>query len=325
MALLPGLARGLPRRRLAARPDLPLAVADPGGRVRRLPVPQARHVAARTSGSVRSTGSRRWAAGWRSAATCPGRRGCSAAPSRPGSPASTSSTRSSTSRSTAPRGCTRGRPAGASAASFRGARVLHLLTVWAARRRRRRARRRLALLDRRRGRSPRCSSYEHSLVRPGDLRRLDAAFFTMNGVISVIFFGFVLADVLVAVIRARGLGRDYGTKRVIRGLDLDVDARRRSCSSPGRTAPARRRCSGCSPGCSSRPPASSRSTTTARADRLPRPRAARLPRADRAREPRPLRPALPRPRAARAHRHAARALRALGGAQRARRRRSRAG
>ena len=25
--------------------------------------------------------------------------------------------------------------------------------------------------------------YEHSLVRPGDLRRLDAAFFTMNGVI----------------------------------------------------------------------------------------------------------------------------------------------
>jgi 4-hydroxybenzoate polyprenyltransferase len=38
--------------------------------------------------------------------------------------------------------------------------------------------------------------YEHSLVRPGDLRRLDAAFFTMNGVISVAFFGFVLADVL---------------------------------------------------------------------------------------------------------------------------------
>jgi 4-hydroxybenzoate polyprenyltransferase len=34
--------------------------------------------------------------------------------------------------------------------------------------------------------------YEHSLVRPGDLRRLDAAFFTMNGVISVVFFAFVL-------------------------------------------------------------------------------------------------------------------------------------
>ena len=38
--------------------------------------------------------------------------------------------------------------------------------------------------------------YEHSLVRPGDLRRLDTAFFTMNGVISVAFFAFVLADVL---------------------------------------------------------------------------------------------------------------------------------
>ncbi|HEX5029706.1 MAG TPA: UbiA-like polyprenyltransferase [Gaiellaceae bacterium] len=40
--------------------------------------------------------------------------------------------------------------------------------------------------------------YEHSLVRPGDLRRLDAAFFTMNGVISVVFFVFVAVDVLVA-------------------------------------------------------------------------------------------------------------------------------
>jgi len=38
--------------------------------------------------------------------------------------------------------------------------------------------------------------YEHTLVRPGDLRRLDAAFFTMNGVISVAFFAFVFADVL---------------------------------------------------------------------------------------------------------------------------------
>jgi 4-hydroxybenzoate polyprenyltransferase len=38
--------------------------------------------------------------------------------------------------------------------------------------------------------------YEHSLVRPGDLRRLDAAFFTMNGVISVAFFAFVLVDVV---------------------------------------------------------------------------------------------------------------------------------
>ena len=39
-------------------------------------------------------------------------------------------------------------------------------------------------------------AYEHTLVRPGDLRRLDTAFFTMNGVISVAFFAFVLADAL---------------------------------------------------------------------------------------------------------------------------------
>jgi 4-hydroxybenzoate polyprenyltransferase len=38
--------------------------------------------------------------------------------------------------------------------------------------------------------------YEHLIVRPGDLRRLDAAFFTVNGVISVVFFCFVALDVL---------------------------------------------------------------------------------------------------------------------------------
>jgi 4-hydroxybenzoate polyprenyltransferase len=40
--------------------------------------------------------------------------------------------------------------------------------------------------------------YEHSIVRPGDLRRLNAAFFTLNGVISVVYFVFVALDVLVA-------------------------------------------------------------------------------------------------------------------------------
>jgi 4-hydroxybenzoate polyprenyltransferase len=39
--------------------------------------------------------------------------------------------------------------------------------------------------------------YEHSLVRPGDLRRLDAAFFTMNGVMSVTVFAFALIDRLL--------------------------------------------------------------------------------------------------------------------------------
>ena len=36
--------------------------------------------------------------------------------------------------------------------------------------------------------------YEHLLIRPSDLRRLDAAFFTVNGVISLVFFGFVLIE-----------------------------------------------------------------------------------------------------------------------------------
>jgi 4-hydroxybenzoate polyprenyltransferase len=36
--------------------------------------------------------------------------------------------------------------------------------------------------------------YEHTLVRPGDLRRLDAAFFTINGLISVAFFALVFLD-----------------------------------------------------------------------------------------------------------------------------------
>ncbi len=39
--------------------------------------------------------------------------------------------------------------------------------------------------------------YEHSLVSHDDLSRLNAAFFTMNGVISVVFFAFVAGDLLV--------------------------------------------------------------------------------------------------------------------------------
>ena len=37
-------------------------------------------------------------------------------------------------------------------------------------------------------------AYEHSLVQADDLSRLDAAFFTMNGVMSVVVFGFALID-----------------------------------------------------------------------------------------------------------------------------------
>jgi 4-hydroxybenzoate polyprenyltransferase len=39
--------------------------------------------------------------------------------------------------------------------------------------------------------------YEHSLVSPRDLSRLNAAFFTMNGVISVVFFVFIVGDLLL--------------------------------------------------------------------------------------------------------------------------------
>src|SRR5579863_10232834 len=37
-------------------------------------------------------------------------------------------------------------------------------------------------------------AYEHSIVSPRDLRRLNAAFFTMNGVIAMVFLAFVAAD-----------------------------------------------------------------------------------------------------------------------------------
>jgi len=40
-------------------------------------------------------------------------------------------------------------------------------------------------------------AYEHSLVSPRDLRRLNAAFFTMNGVIATVFLAFVAADLWI--------------------------------------------------------------------------------------------------------------------------------
>jgi 4-hydroxybenzoate polyprenyltransferase len=39
--------------------------------------------------------------------------------------------------------------------------------------------------------------YEHSLVKPHDLSRVNAAFFTMNGYVSVLFFLFWAADILL--------------------------------------------------------------------------------------------------------------------------------
>jgi 4-hydroxybenzoate polyprenyltransferase len=40
--------------------------------------------------------------------------------------------------------------------------------------------------------------WEHRLVRANDLSRIDAAFFTMNGYVSVIFFAFWAADIFLA-------------------------------------------------------------------------------------------------------------------------------
>lgn len=39
--------------------------------------------------------------------------------------------------------------------------------------------------------------YEHHIVSPGDLSRLQTAFFTMNGVLSIVVFSFTLIDLVV--------------------------------------------------------------------------------------------------------------------------------
>ena len=39
--------------------------------------------------------------------------------------------------------------------------------------------------------------YEHSLVKHDDLSRVNAAFFTMNGMVSMAFLLFIAADLLI--------------------------------------------------------------------------------------------------------------------------------
>ena len=41
-------------------------------------------------------------------------------------------------------------------------------------------------------------TYEHSLISPRDLSRMNAAFFTLNGVVSIVFFVMVAAAILLA-------------------------------------------------------------------------------------------------------------------------------
>ena len=40
--------------------------------------------------------------------------------------------------------------------------------------------------------------YEHSIVRPSDLSRLNVAFFTLNGLVGLLYFSFTLLDYLIA-------------------------------------------------------------------------------------------------------------------------------
>jgi 4-hydroxybenzoate polyprenyltransferase len=40
-------------------------------------------------------------------------------------------------------------------------------------------------------------AYEHAIVKPGDLSRVNRAFFTANGVIGILLFAFTLADLLL--------------------------------------------------------------------------------------------------------------------------------
>jgi 4-hydroxybenzoate polyprenyltransferase len=44
--------------------------------------------------------------------------------------------------------------------------------------------------------------YEHSLVKPDDLSKVNRAFFTTNGFVGISLFCFALVDLIV-----RGLGR----------------------------------------------------------------------------------------------------------------------
>ena len=48
-----------------------------------------------------------------------------------------------------------------------------------------------------RRRHPNPAGLEHSLVKPSDLSRVNAAFFTMNGYVSVLFFLFWAADIFL--------------------------------------------------------------------------------------------------------------------------------
>ena len=194
--LLPRLARGVPRRRLPARADRPLALADPGRRVRRLPVPEAGDLAlallARRRGRARAGrrvgGDHERASARGLAARGGGRRlgGRVRRPLRALRPRPRPRARAPLGAGAVRRpGGIRGRPCSATlprSSSWRspGSRSVPAFSTGSA-------------WPWSRG----CFSTSTRSSRPRDTSRLDLAFFTMNGVISVTFFLFVLADVVV--------------------------------------------------------------------------------------------------------------------------------
>ena len=42
-----------------------------------------------------------------------------------------------------------------------------------------------------------CLVYQHAIVKPNDLRRVNLAFMTLNGIASVVFAIFVIVDLVV--------------------------------------------------------------------------------------------------------------------------------
>ena len=253
-------------------------------------------------------------------------------PRASGSPGSTCSTPSSTSRTICEEGIRSWATRFGERGVFVGARALPRRGRCAPRRRRGRPRKRRLLLARCRSRSRACSLYEHALVRPGDLERLDAAFFTVNGVISGRLLrlrrpGHADSDGRyrgrqrqehARSIVGDGLEKRYGRKRVLRGVSFDLPrggflvvtgangvGQDDAAATRGRPRRADKRHR-------SRSKASAAISASSGHEPLA------LPGADGAREPRALRPPLSRSRAPRAERDAARAVRPLGCALRSR-------
>ena len=59
--------------------------------------------------------------------------------------------------------------------------------------------------------------YQHAIVKPNDLSRVNIAFMTANGIASVVFAFFVIADMFITHKHLTGMARimaiDYGLKR----------------------------------------------------------------------------------------------------------------